>query len=300
MTGQVSALAVFQFLAAILFMIGPLESVVESIPSFNRANVSLERLQRLEQDMDRVENERVELVGVVPLLEFSRIALRGVSYHFHSGQSDDRFQLGPIDLEIERGEVLFIIGGNGSGKTTLLKILTGLYPPDTGQIIVDSTPLDERHRCAYREMFSTVFSDFHLFRLLFGIEDPEPSRVSDLLEELDLARKIHFEGDRFSSIRLSTGQRKRLAYMIARLENRRIFVFDEFGADQDPGFRRVFYHQIIPELKRQGKTVIAVTHDDHFFDCCDRVIKLDYGRIETLEREHLPANRAPVRRAAPE
>ena len=90
----------------------------------------------------------------------------------------------------------------------------------------------------------------------------------------------------FSTTRLSRGQRKRLALVTAYLEDRPIYLFDEWAADQDPLFRRVFYQRLLPELKRRGKTVVAVTHDDRYFDAADQLIKLEEGKVvKTLRHE---------------
>jgi putative ATP-binding cassette transporter len=84
-----------------------------------------------------------------------------------------------------------------------------------------------------------------------------------------------------STVDLSQGQRKRLALMTAYLEDRPIYLFDEWAADQDPVFKEVFYLALLPELKARGKTVIVISHDDHYFHVADRILKLDYGKIES-------------------
>lgn len=160
-----------------------------------------------------------------------------------------------------------------------MKVLTALYTPSSGRILIDGKPLTTADRQAYREMFSAIYNDFHLFRRLHGMRDPDLGQLDRLLSLLQLSRKTRFEGEAFSTISLSTGQRKRLAYAVASMEDRDIFMLDEFAADQDPGFRRFFYNDLLPELKAKGKTVIAVTHDDAYFHACDRLIKMDYGRI---------------------
>jgi putative ATP-binding cassette transporter len=131
----------------------------------------------------------------------------------------------------------------------------------------------------YRELFSTVFSQFHLFDRLYGMEDTDPELVQATLEEMQLSGKTRFEAGRFTDINLSTGQRKRLALAVTLLENKEILVFDEWAADQDPHFRKYFYEVVLKRLKDEGKTVIAVTHDERFWNHADRVIKMEYGSI---------------------
>lgn len=270
---------IFQFLATILFVIGPLETLVSSIPSISKASVALKNVQRLERELDAGIAAEATGGGPLPAVGFQRIVLQGVHFSFVGGSVEESFDVGPVDLEIRRGEVLFIVGGNGAGKTTLLKLLTGLYPPDSGQVLVDDLPLLPPAYQAYREIFAAVFGDFHLFRRLYGIAMPDPAPLDRLLEKLQIGQKTRLVDGVFTTTQLSAGQRKRLAYAVARLADRQIYVFDEFAADQDPGFRRFFYRELVPELKRQGKTVVAVTHDDRWFEVADRVVKMDYGRI---------------------
>ena len=99
------------------------------------------------------------------------------------------------------------------------------------------------------------------------------------MDKLKLEEKTCIKDGRFTSTRLSRGQMKRLAYLVTCFDNREIYIFDEFAADQDPVFKKYFYYTILPELKEAGKTVIAVTHDDNYYDACDRIIKMDNGKI---------------------
>lgn len=278
-TSKMETTTIFQFLAAILFLIGPLESLVKSIPAITRARVCLDRITELTDQLDAAitEGENREL-DVSPM-RFDTITLEGIEYRFSARQSDDYFDLGPVDLQLRKGEVLFFVGGNGSGKTTLLKVLTGLYRPAAGRICVDGKAVTDEDYQAYREMFTAVFGDFHLFQRVFGLEGVDTAAFNDLLKELQLDAKTHYEDGRFSTVSLSTGQRKRLAYAICHMEDRDIFVFDEFAAEQDPTFRQYFYETLLPALKQRGKTVIAVTHDDAYFHACDRVVKMDYGKV---------------------
>jgi putative ATP-binding cassette transporter len=187
--------------------------------------------------------------------------------------------VGPLDLEAHAGEILFIVGGNGSGKSTLLKTLTGLYHPHSGAITLDDTLIGQENATWYRSHFAAVFSEYHLFERLYGLYDMEPERVRELLVTMQISDKTSFEGARFTTLDLSQGQRKRLALLVAILENRPILVLDEWAADQDPSFRRYFYEELLPQLKREGRTVIAVTHDDKYFNVADRVVKMEYGEI---------------------
>jgi len=266
---------------AILFVFAPLASVVGAYPQLNDADFSIERLYRLERRLDQAAegNDQREAVATKSFDGFRTIRLRGLTYTYPKADESEAFSVGPIDLEIRRGEIIFLVGGNGSGKTTLMKLVAGLYEPKTGEILVDEVVVSRHLRPSYRELFGGVFSDFHLFDTLYGIDRIDADLADDLLERMEIAHKVKVANGRFTTLNLSTGQRKRLALIASILEDRPIYLFDEWTADQDPHFRQQFYGVILPEMQRDGKTVIAITHDDRYWSSADSVIKLDYGRI---------------------
>ena len=216
--------------------------------------------------------------------DFRAIRLCDVSFSYAASGSFDPFSVGPINLEIRRGETLFLVGGNGSGKTTLLKLIAGLYEPSSGIIKVDDIPVTQSLRPSYRSLFAGVFSDFHLFNRLYGVGTVDLATASDLLARMRISQKVQIVDGRFSTLDLSTGQRKRLALIASLLEDRLVYIFDEWTADQDPHFREEFYGKSFPDLKRQGKTIIAITHDDRYWKWSDRVVKLDYGQIVSVHQ----------------
>jgi putative pyoverdin transport system ATP-binding/permease protein len=194
---------------------------------------------------------------------------------------ENGFALGPISLSLQPGELLFIIGGNGSGKSTLAKLITGLYAPQSGSIELNGKPVTQDNVEWYRQHFSAVFSDFYLFDSYLGFDrDTLDAEVADYLKQLQLSHKVSVKDGVLSTTNLSQGQRKRLALLETYLENRPVYIFDEWASDQEPKFRELFYKQMLPELKRQNKIVIVITHDDRYFHLADHVIKLDYGKIE--------------------
>jgi putative ATP-binding cassette transporter len=197
------------------------------------------------------------------------------------------FAFGPLDLSVHRGETLFVVGGNGSGKSTLALLLCGLLRPVSGHLEIDGAPVFDATSSAYRQLFSGVFFDFHLFRHIIDREGSAPSdaAVNELLRKLDLHEKVQVAGGELSTLNLSQGQRKRLALVQSYVDDAEIFLFDEWAADQDPEFKRYFYRELLPELKRRGKTAIVITHDDRYFDCADRIVKLDQGRIAPLQTD---------------
>jgi putative ATP-binding cassette transporter len=285
--------------SAILFIIGPLQMVVQAAPVFERAKTALANLEDLERRL------AVGLAAEVPgahavnadFRSFQTITLNGACFTYGmspgaaavkaavnggatNGSNSDTnggFSIGPLNLTINRGETIFLVGGNGSGKTTTLKLLTGLYVPQSGVIKVDHDVVGRQNVQRFRELFSTVFTQFHLFDRLYGLEHVDEARVNEILEELQLTGKTRFENGRFTTTELSTGQRKRLALAVCLLEGKDILVFDEWAADQDPHFRKYFYEQVLRRLKAQGITIIAATHDDRYWHLADRVIRMEYG-----------------------
>ena len=190
--------------------------------------------------------------------------------------------MGPIDLELRPGEVVFVTGKNGSGKSTFVKLLCGLYRRHGGELLVDGVSYPVDPGPGWRSRFATVFAEFTLFEQLYGMEEVDPAVVEAHLVEMELDHKVQFKEGRFGTVELSTGQRKRLALVIALLSDRTIYVFDEWTADQDPQFREAFYRRILPALRARGKTVVAVTHDDDSFDACDRRFHFEQGHMEQV------------------
>jgi putative ATP-binding cassette transporter len=283
---EVDSQLLSKLLPVTMFIWGPVLGVIQGYPAYIRANYALAEMLGLEAKLDvalcqggSMLEESDGLQGKVTSIE-----ARKVEYDYISKDGDTAFAIGPLSLSITAGEILFIVGGNGSGKSTFLKVLTGLYRPVAGQILVNGTVIDSVNLATYREMISTVFSDFHLFPKLYGLLDVKDESVHDLLAQMALTAKTSFENQRFTRRELSTGQRKRLALIVALLEDRPICVFDEWAADQDPEFRRYFYEELLPMLKNRGKIVILVSHDDRYFHCADRVVTLEYGKIRSIER----------------
>lgn len=267
---------------AMLFAIGPLTSLVSMIPQYEQLNLSIRNINSLEEELDHYynENEVQEIEGVNRFSNFDKIDIQGLFFQFNNGENTDHFSIGPLNLTINRGETIFLVGGNGSGKTTLLKAMTLLYNNlQAGNIYVDNKMVDTTNYLEYRELYSAIFYDFHLFSKLYGLEKIEPGKVNELLKLMQIDHKTEFKDNRFTRQNLSTGQRKRLALIVSLLEDKPIFIFDEWAADQDPQFKDYFYDILLKKLKAEGKTVIAVSHDDRYFGVADRVIKMDYGKF---------------------
>ena len=272
---------VFQLIPTLLFCMAPLAKIVALSPMFLQAELGLRGILDVQQQLDAAGTitPAEARLGAHQFLSFQRIEYRDLELARHDEHGVVGFTLGPLDLTLNRGETVFVVGGNGCGKSTLLRLCVGLLHPDRGTIHVDDRLVAGRGIAGFRELFATVFTDFHLFDRPYGLEQVDPARVRDLLVEMDLAHKVHFEDGRFSDTELSTGQRKRLGLIIAILEDRPIMVFDEWSAEQDAQFREHFYARVLARMKAQGKTCLVVTHDERYLHHADRVIALDLGKV---------------------
>ena len=260
-----------------LYMMHPMEVLVEAVPELSQARIALQRLDQLPPEPAPTHADGLE----VPARDFQSLALRQVRHRYRRDGEDGAFLLGPIDLSLARGEVVFLVGGNGGGKTTLAKLLVGLYEPESGQVLVNGEVIDGEWREHHRQRFAAVFSEFHLFENLLGISASDlDERARELLGRLQLSHKVRIERGTFSTTELSRGQQKRLALLVAYLEDRPVYVFDEWAADQDPVYKDVFYTELLPDLKARGKAVLVITHDDQYFHLADRRLKLESGRLE--------------------
>jgi putative pyoverdin transport system ATP-binding/permease protein len=273
------------YVFAVLYMMAPVWAIIGSIPTFVRGQVSLEKVLELGVSLE-LPSQAKAAPGISELvstrlspelrLELSRVVF---AYPSQLGR-ENHFVLGPLDCALRNGEIVFVTGGNGSGKSTFVKLLVGLYTPQSGVIRLNGELVEDSNRHAYREHFSVVFSDYYLFDNLLGLARPGlDADIHNYLARLEMNHKVKIENGQFSTVALSQGQRKRLALLTAYLEDRPIYVFDEWAADQDPAYRRVFYEQLLPELKTRGKCVVVITHDDRFFHLGDRVVKFDSGSL---------------------
>ena len=265
----------------ILYMMTPIEVLLNRIPALGRANVAAQKVEKLGIKLAASTTDESVSPPAEPSPLWESLELSKVTHAYQREGEDHNFTLGPLSLSFHQGEMVFIAGGNGSGKTTFAKLLCGLYPPETGKVRLNGKIITDHDRDFYRQHFSVVFSDFFLFESLLGLNTPElDARASTYLSRLELERKVEVKNGELSTLDLSQGQRKRLALLTAYLEDRPIYIFDEWAADQDPHFKEIFYYELLPELKAKGKTVFVITHDDRFFHLADRLIKLDYGKVE--------------------
>src|SRR5215216_6498073 len=280
----INAQTLIGYTLGILYMMTPMHILMTSIPGFATASASMQKVEKLGLTLHESDASDEISRPVKAGSSWKSLELVGVTHTYHREGEAGGFLLGPIDLTLEPGELLFITGGNGSGKTTLAKLLLSLYTPEEGQIYLDGKLVTDETREQYRQLFSVVFSDFFLFESLFGLDSVHLDAIArKYLTQLQLDHKVKVEDGALSTIELSQGQRKRLALLTAYLEDRPIYLFDEWAADQDPLFKEIFYHQLLPELKARGKALIVISHDDRYYHVADHVIKLDDGKLQQGE-----------------
>ena len=233
------------FVLVLLYMKGPLENLIGNLPIISRAQIAFRRIADLSERFSSPEPHLLldDADKTVPVMK--HLELRNVQYAFPTVEGSEPFKLGPVNLSIEPGEILFIVGENGCGKTTLIKLLLGLYTPQQGEIRLNGLPVDALGLDDYRQMFTTIFADYFLFDDLVQNDKALPDDATQYLERLEIAHKVSVRDGAFTTTDLSTGQRKRLALVNAWLEERPVLVFDEWAADQDPAFRRLLRLNLI-------------------------------------------------------
>lgn len=283
--------AVSVIILTILYLKGPVDWLIYILPYSTKLKIALNRIADFEKEV-HVTSDATEAIHSpgMPDAGVGNIRLDQVRYEYQDKELARNFVLGPVNLEIKKGEILFVTGGNGSGKSTFINVLTGLYKPQSGFLLMNDYPLHARDFSHYSNFISAIFSNNHLFTENYDGFDLEQmnGKLAEYIEMMHLSRIVQRKGSNGISTKLSKGQQKRLAMIYALMEDRPVFVLDEWAAEQDPFFRRYFYETLLPQLKRAGKTVIAVTHDDQYFACADRVIKFDYGQV-VEDTRNIPA-----------
>ena len=275
--GLLNRVDVIAYVIIILFISGPINNLINLQQMYTRFIVANKRIQKFMNDFE-VENIIAER-SVKKNTYFESLSFQDITFSYSNDvKNEESFSLGPIDLEINKGETIFIVGGNGSGKSTFINILTGLYESSKGKILLNGSNEDVKERL--QSLIATVFTDNYIFSHNYEEYDIENNEeYQSLLKTMQLDTVITDSSDSAARRKLSKGQSKRMSLIFALLEKKPVLILDEWAADQDPHFRKYFYTELIPKLKREGKTIIAVTHDDAYFKHADRIIKFDYGRI---------------------
>lgn len=271
------------FVFIILYVNGPIEGIILLLPTISDANVSAKRLMDLNCRLNEAAHtiDAAKQTGSASPEKFESLELKNVCFK-HSKENANPFEIGPVSLLINRQDIIFIHGQNGSGKTSLILCMLGIYQPGSGTIALNG---NEQHKNR-SSLFAPVFSDFFLFDKFYGNYSFDPVKANYYIQLFEMDSKVSITSSGFSTTKLSMGQRKRLALIQALLENKPVLVLDEWAADQDPYFRKKFYREIIPVLINEGRTIIAITHDDNYFSVATKLLKMDFGKLEQLNPNH--------------
>ncbi|SIR88397.1 putative ATP-binding cassette transporter [Moraxella cuniculi DSM 21768] len=261
------------FALTILFLQAPLLSAVGAYPVYQAANVALTSIHRLKLSDLPFSTHAKQTIHH----NWQKIRFDGVSYRYADGD----FSIQNASFYLQRGEVVFLVGENGSGKSTLAKVLTGLYRPTTGQIRVDDQVITTDNLPAYQQLFTAIFGDFYLFDEIFC---DDKTIIDEWLDLLQMQHKLQIDGSIITNTELSAGQKKRAALLLAVTDNKPVLLLDEWAADQDPHYRRVFYEKIITRLKQLGFTLFVISHDDRYFKYADRILKMDQGKLIEMDK----------------
>ncbi|QHI35394.1 ABC transporter ATP-binding/permease protein YojI [Kordia antarctica] len=266
---------VISYVVIIMFVSGPINNLINLQQMYTRFIVANSRINRFLNDFKLLAND-VNL-EVTESLEFESLVFKDV-YFYYDEENKESFALGPINLEIKKGETIFIVGGNGSGKSTFINALTGIYDPSMGEIALNGKT--ENIKGDLQNIISSVFTQNHIFSNNYDNYKIEGNTFyNEWLEIMKLKEVVADDKEESARRGFSKGQSKRMSLIFALLEEKPIIVLDEWAADQDPQFRKYFYEELIPKLQEMGKTIIAVTHDDAYFHNANRIIKFDYGQI---------------------
>jgi putative ATP-binding cassette transporter len=283
MFGAASPGTVTKAVTALVFIVGACSGLVQSIPIISAANTAADRLVALENRLAQIATLPDD--AAEPEKKFSKIEMRDVEFHYPGRTADTVFRVGPFNFTLNAGDLVMLTGGNGSGKSTFMKILAGFYRPAEGELLLDGAPVGDGNSERYRSLITAIFPDFHLFQRLYGIPDPGAEELNHLLTQFKLQEKTRLTHGEFRTVDLSSGQRRRLALIVAQLEKRPLLLLDEWAADQDPEFRRKFYFEFLPAMHRAGVTIVAISHDDRYIDEMDipmRRLRMDEGRFTEL------------------
>lgn len=274
---KIASSDVVRFVFVLMYLSTSIQAVMALLPSFLNARVARDHLISLQNELEELKHDEEPQQDLLLNPSSARIDVHGLRYQY--GESGSFFSIGPVDFSIESGDVVFISGGNGCGKTTFVNALLGVLTPKEGQIKLNGQPVSKYGKSQYRSVFSVVFSDFYLFEEIHSVENINMEKWKKYIELFELEGKVSLVGRRYSVTDLSTGQRKRLALIAALMEERPFLVLDEWAADQDTVFRKKFYTEIIPYLKEEKRAILAITHDDKYYYCADKLYKMEEGRL---------------------
>lgn len=275
--GLLNQADVIAYVVIVLFISGPINNLINLQQTYTRFIVANNRIKDFLKDFEV--DEEAKSQPELSAAPFESIEFKDIHFSYNNNLNDKAFALGPVNLTINEGETIFIVGGNGSGKSTFINTFTGLYAPSKGEILLNGKEIQSSQE--NQNLIAAVFTDDHIFSHNYEEYTVENNpEYKQLLEVMELDKVITDDKESSARRKFSKGQSKRMSLIFALMEKKPILVLDEWAADQDPYFRKFFYEELIPKLKAEGKTIIAVTHDDAYFHLADRILKFNYGKID--------------------
>lgn len=279
------------YLTLILFMLGPLSTVSGFLGTIKRIEASLIQIEKLGIQLNKISEktsttqksisgtgqEAIKVTSEAEDHDRPLIELRNVDFRYQN--SKDSFRLKNINLKLTKGARLFIEGGNGSGKSTLIKLICGLYRPNTGEIYYRDILLEDADLDDYRDRFAVVLTDSYLFDDLSHLSKEQLQKADFYLKMVEMDHKVSVRNGVFTTIDLSEGQKKRLQLVHMLMEDKEVYIFDEWVAYQDVHSKEIFYTKVLPHLKEKGKVVINIAHDYTYEQLADKIIRMQDGEI---------------------
>lgn len=274
-----------EFLALVLYIRPSINTLADFFNQVKVVENALEQVESLDVYITESYVEQAEKIHYNEKSKDVLIACQDVCFAYKNLGS---FQMKEVSFEISPNEIVIVNGMNGSGKSTLFKLLLGLYQPDEGKVVFQGQELTAFNSQSYRDLFACYFTDsplFDDFGYLKEVGDLEDAQA--VIELLELHGKTKITEDlKIEELNLSHGQKGRLNLFRLLMEDKPIYFLDEWAANQDIHFKEKFYKEIVPNLKKRGKTVILITHDDKYYNIADRVVTLSNGKVveEVLSR----------------
>ncbi len=277
----IEPVVIVKIAVVVLFSYGSMTRIVMAIPLLLKSEHAIKNLDQLNDLLSQSTESAKPYNGQFLNLDYTKatINVQDIMFHYSGNEDSSAFSIGPANFEISPGQIIFITGSNGSGKTTLLKLLCGLYQPSQGNLAINGQRIDEKNYDDYRNLFSVIFSDYYIFDRFYGQQRVDDKLVNKMLTRLGLGDRLRWMDGQFSNLNVSAGQKKRLALILGYLDESPYLIMDEVAADLDPLFRKYFYEEFLQQLVSQGKTIIAVSHDDKYFSRADRLINIEQGKI---------------------
>jgi putative ATP-binding cassette transporter len=258
---------------ALLYITGPIAAILGLMQELKIGEISLEKINEI-YAIDVADHQSATQINK----DWQKLVLSDIKYSYST--EEHSFSIEKTNLSLDRGQTYFIIGGNGSGKSTLSKVISLHYLADEGKMYFDKQAITPDNLASARDLLFVIYSDYYLFNTIYkDLDLTDLALIDKYLKLFKLENKTELIGNEFTTVKLSDGQRRRLALIVALVEDKDIYILDEWAADQDPEFKDLYYNFVLPDLKRKGKTIIAITHDDRYFSHCDEVIKMENGCV---------------------